>query len=467
MSSQSTEELRPILTQILSRAQVQEYRLLPFEETESILQCYTDVSPSNTTLQEWTVLLGKQLVLTLLTEKTFETLLSQHFYHSVQAQAQLIASEDILEQILKTAHGLQSSDVHFEVFADTARVRFRLDGKLKTFFTPPKTEYPSLINKIKIKAQLDISEKRLPQDGRISMQTQSGEEVDLRVSSLPTLHGEKLVLRILSRDAGLHTLEELGFYSADLKIYREQLKNTQGLILLSGPTGAGKTTTLYATLKELNTSTTNILTIEDPIEYTLEGINQVQLKDAIGLSFPNALRSFLRQDPDIIMVGEIRDEATAQMAVRAALTGHLVLATLHTNSAWGSLTRLIDMGIPPFLLMETLRLSVAQRLVRRLCPECAESTEVWPKNITPIKEGVTHRVPMGCNQCFHTGYRGRVALYELLPMQTSLKEAFLEKALSEQQYQSYHSYTTLKQQAFRLVTEGITSVDEVYSLLAF
>ena len=463
MSSSSTLELRPILTQLLSREQVQDYRLLPYAKSKTHLHCYTDAAPSNATLQEWTVLLGKQLILTPLETQQFETLLSQHFYRRVAAETQLIASEDVLEQILKTAHALQSSDVHFEIFADNTRVRFRLDGKLKTFFTPPISDYPALINKIKIKAQLDISEKRLPQDGRISLKTQNGDEVDLRVSTLPTLHGEKLVLRILSRDAGLHSLDQLGFSQSDLKDYRKQLKNTQGLVLLSGPTGAGKTTTLYATLKELNKSSTNILTIEDPIEYTLEGINQVQLKDSIGLSFPRALRSFLRQDPDIIMVGEIRVEATAQMAVRAALTGF----HLHTNSAWGSLNRLIDMGIPAFLLMETLRLSVAQRLVRRLCKHCKTKSSQWPSAIEPPQKKVTHWEAVGCNHCFHTGYSGRVALYELLPMQEELKTAFLNHSITEKDYQSEHPYTTLKQQAWQLIKSGTSSLEEVYSLVAF
>ena len=342
------KEIEPILDQVFTSAQVHQFRLIPYKESKGILHCYSDQEASVNQRKEWEVLLGKNLQLSLLSKLTFERLLSQHFYRTIASDSQLNVSEDLLDQILKTAHALKSSDVHFEVFDTETRVRFRLDGKLKEFFSISKEDYPAIINKIKIKAQLDIAEKRLPQDGRISLMTKEGDKVDLRVSSLPTLYGEKLVLRILSRDQSLLSLERLGFTSADLATYRQQLKNTQGLIVISGPTGSGKTTTLYATLKEINNPNSNIITIEDPIEYTLTGVNQVQLKEAIGLTFPKALRSFLRQDPDIIMVGEIRDEDTAQMAVRAALTGHLVLATLHTNSAWGILTRLQNMGIPSF-----------------------------------------------------------------------------------------------------------------------
>lgn len=460
-----TDQLKPIRTDLLTSEQVKVFRLLPYAQEDHYLYAYTDQSPTKAQHQEWRVLLGKSLQLTSIETPLFETLFSKHFYRSIAQEEQLRASDDVLEKILKTAHGLQSSDVHFEAFASSARVRFRLDGKLKTFYHLKLKDYPALINKIKIKAQLDISEKRMPQDGRISLTTQAGKQLDLRVSSLPTLHGEKLVLRILSRENQLQSLDQLGFTPADLLLFRQQLKSTQGLILLSGPTGAGKTTTLYAGLHELNQPATNILTIEDPIEYTLEGINQVQLNSGIGLTFPKALRSFLRQDPDIIMVGEIRDEATAQMAVRAALTGHLVLATLHTNSAWGSLGRLIDMQIPPFLLMETLRLSVAQRLVRRLCLNCAVVDSQWPKNITPPRGINRHKIAVGCNHCYHTGYSGRIALYEMFPMSDGLKLAFLEKKWTENQFQNHHPYKTLQQQAWRLIKDQISSIEELYPLL--
>ena len=462
----STSPSIEVLTDVLSFEQVHQFRLIPFAQTATHLHCYSDQPLTLAKQKEWEVLLGKFIQLKLLPSEEFETLLSTHFYTSIASDAQLNVSDDVLDQIIKTAHGLQSSDVHFEVYETTTRVRFRLDGKLKAFYSIAKTEYPAIINKIKIKAQLDIAEKRLPQDGRISFTTNAGEKVDLRISSLPTLYGEKLVLRILSRDKGLLSLDNLGFSPEDLTTYRKQLKNTQGLVIISGPTGSGKTTSLYATLKEINRPTTNILTIEDPIEYTLDGITQVQLKESIGLTFPKALRAFLRQDPDVIMVGEIRDEATAQMAVRAALTGHLVLATLHTNSAWGIMSRLENMGVPSFLLLETLKLSMAQRLVRKLCVHCKELLPVFPKDVIPPKEVKEHHQAKGCNQCYHTGYVGRIALYELLPLTPALKAAYLSAPNDEASYRKTQAHASLKEQAWELIQTGITSLEEVYSFVA-
>src|SRR5690606_16346772 len=286
-------------------------------------------------------------------------------------------SSDFLERLLLMAKEIGSSDIHFEPYEQRCRVRFRLDGKLKEHFVVSLEEYPVIGNKLKIRAGLDISEKRLPQDGRITVKTDR-DEFDIRVSTLPTLYGEKIVLRLISKDANHIDLERLGFTKAELKSYKNGIKRPNGIILISGPTGSGKTTTLYATLKYLNDGETNILTIEDPIEYTLEGINQVQLKENIGLDFASTLRTFLRQDPNIIMMGEIRDVKTANMAIRAALTGHLVLSTIHTNSAWATISRLIDMGVPHFLIANTLNMSVAQRLVRMLCSDCKEERPIDP-----------------------------------------------------------------------------------------
>ena len=268
-----------------------------------------------------------------------------------------------------TAKNYGSSDIHIEPYEKYSRVRFRIDGHLIEQFKVNQSQYPQIVNQVKIKAGLDISQKRLSQDGRIAINAE-GNEFDIRVSCLPTLHGEKIVMRILKRDTSDINLEHLGFTKKELQVYKEGIKNPNGIILISGPTGSGKTTTLYGTLKLLNEESRNITTIEDPIEYTLEGINQVQLKEDIGFDFPSALRTFLRQDPDIIMVGEIRDEKTANMAIKAALTGHLVFSTIHTNSAWATISRLIDMNIPPFLIASTLKISMAQRLVRKLCPKC-------------------------------------------------------------------------------------------------
>lgn len=315
---------------------------------------------------------------------------------------------------------------------------------------------------------MDISEKRLPQDGRINISTEL-EDFDIRVSSLPTLHGEKMVLRILSKNNVAIQLTKLGFTTDELKTYRRSVKKPNGIILISGPTGSGKTTTLYATLKELNKEDTNILTIEDPIEYTLEGVNQVQLKESIGLDFASTLKTFLRQDPDVIMVGEIRDVATANMAIRAALTGHLVLSTIHTNSAWGTVSRLIDMGVPSFLIASTLNVSVAQRLVRKLCDSCKEETVISDEETEEYGDfqGLVHKhyKAVGCEHCYQTGYKGRKAIYEIIPIDQEMIRAIKQEVLSVDAYLEEKKIKTLKSNALTLVEQGVTSIDEVYAIL--
>jgi len=331
-----------------------------------------------------------------------------------------------------------------------------------------RDEYPALINKIKIYANLDIAEKRLPQDGRINFKQQD-QQFDIRVSILPTLYGEKVVLRLLNSDATEIDLNSLGFSKFDLDNYLQGVKKPNGILLISGPTGSGKTTTLYATLKLLNKETRNILTIEDPVEYTLEGINQVQLKESIGLSFSAALRTFLRQDPDVIMVGEIRDTETANMAIRAALTGHLVLSTIHTNSAWGTVSRLIDMGVPPFLVANTLNTTAAQRLVRLLCPYCKKqevfSNELYPKQFKPYHK-VSHQFKaQGCEQCYYTGYKSRKAVYEVIPIDQELAFEIKNGNMYIQALLKERGIQTLAENAFNIFSEGLTSIDEIYPLL--
>jgi len=375
---------------------------------------------------------------------------------------------DFLKKLIREAHELGSSDIHLEPYEDKCRVRIRIDGKLVERYEIPMIDYPPIVNKIKIQSHLDIAEKRLPQDGRIEFR-EDEVKFDIRVSVLPTLHGEKIVMRLLSKDAMSIDLERLGFDKKDLDVYKQAIRKPHGIVLISGPTGSGKTTTLYATLKLLNEETRNIITIEDPIEYTLEGINQVQLKESIGLDFAAAMRTFLRQDPDVIMLGEIRDKDTAQMAIRAALTGHLVFSTIHTNSAWGTITRLSDMGIPSFLIANTINLSVAQRLVRTLCPECKQKENVLPdafpsnfRNKTNLKE---HYVPIGCESCFYTGYNGRKAIYELIPIDTELAECIKEGVSYVDDKLADRQIKKLSQRAFELLEAGETSLEEVYSLL--
>lgn len=385
-----------------------------------------------------------------------------------QVDAGNVKADDFLPMLISEAKSLGSSDIHIETYEEKCRVRIRIDGMLIERYTISKNEYPSLINKIKIKANLDIAEKRLPQDGRIFFSTDD-HKFDIRVSVLPTLHGEKIVLRLLSNDAANIDIELLGFSKKELADYIEGIKKPHGIILISGPTGSGKTTTLYATLKILNKEKSNILTIEDPIEYTLEGINQVQLKESIGLTFASALRSFLRQDPDIIMLGEIRDGETAQMAIRAALTGHLVLSTIHTNSAWGTISRLIDMGVPPFLLASTINTTVAQRLLRLLCNECKEEQnfekEFYPKTFNAPQNVTKHYLAKGCEHCHYTGYKGRKAVYEVIPIDYELAENIKNNNFTIDELLKQRNIKTLRDNAFELFKNGQTTIDEIYPIL--
>ncbi len=456
------------LLQLISSEQAYHYNIIPVEAQNGTLTFKSDNS-TEALKQELQIVLGKHIELIPETSENIKNYLSTNFRKRDQNISEdLHYSTDFLEKLLLTAKEIGSSDIHFEPYEYKCRVRLRLDGKLKEQFVISLEEYPIIINKLKIKAGLDISEKRLPQDGRITVKT-NADEFDIRVSSLPTLHGEKMVLRILSKDANHIDLEDLGFTLKELKTYKETIKKPNGIVLISGPTGSGKTTTLYATLKLLNDDRTNILTIEDPIEYTLEGVNQVQLKENIGLDFASTLRTFLRQDPDIIMVGEIRDAKTANMAIRAALTGHLVLSTIHTNSAWATISRLIDMGIPSFLIASTLNVSVAQRLVRQLCNHCKQEQSVT-KDIFPqhfkIPKGLTsHFTAIGCNECYHTGYHGRNAIYEIIPITKTLVSHIKNNDLEINDYLEEYNITTLKNNAIALIKQGVTSVEEVYALL--
>ncbi|MFV5701707.1 GspE/PulE family protein [Flavobacterium sp. XS2P12] len=457
------------IQQLVKAEQAFHYRIIPIEEIGDQIVLKTDVADIVSLQSELSILLGFPTQLVEDTTENINRYLSTNYRKSSSNTVSSIHySVDFLEKIVVNAKEIGSSDIHFEPYEKNARVRFRLDGKLKEQFHIATDEYPILINKIKIRAQLDISEKRLPQDGRITIVTDQ-EDFDIRVSILPTLHGEKVVLRILSKNTSHIDINALGFTEKELITYLENIKKPNGIVLISGPTGSGKTTTLYATLKKLNLPNTNILTVEDPIEYTLEGINQVQLRENIGLDFATTLRAFLRQDPDIIMVGEIRDVNTANMAIRAALTGHLVLSTIHTNSAWATVSRLVDMGIPSFLIASTLNLSVAQRLVRKLCNHCKSeqpiSTALFPTGFEIPGNIKTHYEAVGCEQCYHTGYSGRKAIYEILPIDNELSNLIKNNQLAIDHYIEEKEIFTLKKNALSLIQEGTTSIDEVFSLL--
>ncbi len=462
-------QIKTELQQLISAEQAFYYRIIPTSQHQGNLQFKTDHKDQTALRSELEIILGKQVSLTNDSSENIQKYLHLNYRKpKTQSSEQLNYSNDFLLDIIHEAKSIGSSDIHFEIFEKKSRVRFRIDGKLIERYLIPTVEYPSIVNRIKILAQLDISEKRLPQDGRIKIQTEF-EDYDIRVSALPTLFGEKIVLRILSKDSTVIDLDNLGFTGIELKRYKESLKNPNGIILVSGPTGSGKTTTLYATLKLLNTDTANILTIEDPVEYTLEGINQVQLKENIGLDFSRSLKSFLRQDPDIIMVGEIRDIKTANMAIRASLTGHLVLSTIHTNSAWATISRLIDMGVPSFLIASTLKVSIAQRLIRKLCNDCKQLHSIdsgsLPKNSNFPKNIKQHYKAVGCEKCYHTGYSGRKAIYEIIPISKELIENIRNNKLEIDEYLEKNKIATLKINAINLISKGITSIEEVYSIL--
>ena len=473
MSSTDHIALSIELQQAITAEQAWHYSMVPKNVSDEKLEVYVGSSETADQFQdELEVLFGKQIVFETIESDVLRKTLGKYFRRSVATGKVVSVSSNqadgFLEQLIHEAKELGSSDIHIEIYEEKARIRIRIDGMLVERYTVNKTDYPALVNKIKIKANLDISEKRLPQDGRIMMEF-GGRKLDIRVSILPTLHGEKIVMRLLSNDATNIDIEQLGMLPNQLEDYMEGARKPNGILLISGPTGSGKTTTLYATLKILNEEKRNIVTIEDPIEYTLEGINQVQLKESIGLTFAGALRSFLRQDPDIIMLGEIRDGETAQMAIRAALTGHLVLSTIHTNSAWGTVSRLIDMGVPPFLLASTLNTSVAQRLVRLLCPDCKSEepfdASQFPKKYKPIRPVQTHGRPVGCEKCYYTGYRGRTAIYEIIPIDYELGDAIKNERFTITEELNERSVKSLSESAFELFEKRMTSIEEVYALL--
>ncbi|MEC3882006.1 GspE/PulE family protein [Parapedobacter sp. 10938] len=458
---------------LLNAQQAWHYRVIP-KRDGAVMRCYTDRQEGQPEIrEELEMLLGTSVVLELVPKGALTKRLNNYYLpedeRPVSARGEnKTATSDFVTEMIGEAKRLKSSDIHLEIYESRCRVRIRIDGMMVERFQLDKTEYPAVINKIKIQAKLDIAEKRLPQDGRIHFED-GGRGFDIRVSILPTLHGEKVVLRLLSNNASNISMETLGFSEQDLNHYLEGIRRPNGLVLISGPTGSGKTTTLYATLKLLNKETRNILTVEDPIEYTLEGINQVQLKENIGLTFASALRTFLRQDPDVIMVGEIRDMDTAAMAIRASLTGHLVLSTIHTNSAWGTVSRLIDMGIPPFLLAGTLNTTAAQRLVRMLCPHCKIEQEfhkgLYPRTFNPKRELESHYIANGCNKCHHVGYSGRLAVYEIIPIDQQLTERIKQNQLDVADHLLELGVKTLAENAFELFAEGKTSLEEIYSIL--
>ncbi len=471
-------QLHSELKKLISVEQAWHYGIVPFKNEGNTLHFLVNEKKSLGDFKsELEVILGKTICLQNEDPQQLEKLLLINYPRanndlttttSINNSQRLNVNDNhFLETLVREAKDLRSSDIHIETYSEKCRIRFRVDGVLIDRHQLTKLEYPTLINKIKIAASCDIAEKRMPQDGRIRFRFNNS-NLDIRVSILPTLYGEKIVLRLLGSDASHISIQTLGFNPQELQRYEMAVKKPNGIILISGPTGSGKTTTLYATLKIINKPTNNILTIEDPIEYTLDGINQVQLKEEIGLSYTEALRTFLRQDPDVIMLGEIRDPQTAQMAIRAALTGHLVLSTIHTNSAWGTISRLVDMGIAPYLLASTLNLSVAQRLLRLLCPHCKKEQKLdvkeLPENYRHIKTE-NHFIAGGCGKCYYSGYKGRKAIYEVINVTKELIEFIKENTTNIDAYLTKNKISKLSENALQFFLNGETSLEEIYPYL--
>jgi len=380
----------------------------------------------------------------------------------------------LVNYVLLSAIKKGASDIHIEPYEKSFRVRFRIDGVLYEEHKPPLKLKNAIVSRLKIMASLDIAERRLPQDGRIKLKIGKGKEMDFRVSVLPTLYGEKVVLRLLDKSNLQLDMTKLGFDAKPLGDFKDAIHQPYGMVLVTGPTGSGKTTTLYSALSELNKVSENISTAEDPVEFNLPGVNQVQMHEEIGLNFAAALRSFLRQDPDIIMVGEIRDYETAEIAVKAALTGHMVLSTLHTNDAPSTINRLLNMGVEPFLVTASVNLILAQRLARKVCPECKTPVETNPQTLIDLGASpedarqIQLYKGVGCRTCNNTGYKGRIALYEVMVLSDPLKELVLQGAsAAEIKAESIRQgMATLRQAGIGKLKEGTTTIEEVLRVTA-
>lgn len=375
----------------------------------------------------------------------------------------------LVNQIMTGAMSSRASDIHVEPFEDHLTIRYRIDGVMQEQDSPAPQLIPAIISRIKLMARLNIAERRLPQDGRIQLRAQ-GKEIDMRVSTVPTMYGESIVMRILDKKSIKLDLETLGFSDENFQKIQDQLKQPHGVLLVTGPTGSGKTTTLYSALSQLNTTETKILTVEDPVEYELEGINQIQANPKIGLTFSDALRSIVRQDPDVIMIGEMRDAETARIAIQSALTGHLVLSTIHTNDAGSGVTRLLDMGVEDYLLTSSVNGILAQRLVRRLCPQCRSSKPAEPEIVEELE--LRRYQPTGdlkvwqangCPACSNTGYKGRSAVHEVLIMDDDIRRLVLKHAdggaIQEQAVKA--GMTTLYEDGIKKALDGVTTLEEV------
>ena len=409
---------------------------------------------------------------TELAEKAVEEFKSQANFQEIVDE---VEDEDIVNApmvrlvntVISQAVRSRASDIHIEPFEKNVRIRYRVDGELKEVMSPAKSTHSALVTRIKIMGKMDISEKRIPQDGRVETIIEN-HAIDMRISVLPTVYGEKIVIRLLDRNAIIVGKEELGFTEHNLNLFDKIIKAPEGIILLTGPTGSGKTTTLYTILKELNQINKNIITVEDPVEYRLHGVNQVQVNTKAGLTFASGLRSILRQDPDVVMVGEIRDAETAQIATRAAITGHLVLSTLHTNDTASSISRLVDMGIETYMVSSSVMGIIAQRLVKKICTKCKESYEATKEELHFLgtDEPVTLHKGRGCNACSGTGYSGRTAIHEVLVMDREIRNLINEKKSIDEikDIARTKGLKTLNESCRDLVLSGTTTMEQLIKI---
>ena len=464
---------------------LRDYRFIPLEEKDGTIKIMVPEDYNYQDVEEIRFITGKDVEVVIASKEDFsrelQERLSKEDIHiegeeeSTQEGLDLLHAQDdspavsLVNSMLIKASTVGASDIHFEPYEDQAVVRLRMDGVLHDVLTVPSSTYQSVVSRIKVMSNLNVAEKRVPQDGRIRVKI-GNKDLDIRVSVVPTVFGERVVLRLLDRTGSLLTLEELGLEKEDEKNVRSLAKKPYGIVLVTGPTGAGKSTTLYAMLLYVKDPKKNIITIEDPVEYQIKGISQIQVNPKVGLTFATGLRSVLRQDPDIIMVGEIRDSETADIAVHAALTGHLVLSTLHTNDAPSAVTRLADMGIEPFLIASSLEGVIAQRLVRRICGDCREPYEPSDEELRELglkSKNVTFYRGRGCDQCLGTGYRGRIAIFEVLLIDEDLKTLITrtQDANEIKRLARSKGYRTMVEDGIEKVLKGITTSSEVISVV--
>jgi general secretion pathway protein E len=476
------------------------YNLVALEESDgNVLKVATCTPLQPHPMDDLSAMIGAEIDPVLAPRVEITTLLARAYRHKADGVDEALAdvnedgnfagladqieeSEDVLDvankapiiklvnTILFQALKLRASDVHFQSYADRMQVRFRIDGILYDMDPIPRKVQEAIVSRIKVMGKMDIAERRLPQDGRASIRIGDG-EVDVRISSIPTTNGERIVMRLLDKTAKVFTLDEIGLAPKNLAMLREYLNFSHGIILVTGPTGSGKTTTLYAAMSEVDTTRKNVLTIEDPVEYSLPGVSQVQVNVKKGLTFAHGLRSFLRQDPDVMMVGEIRDLETAEVAIRAALTGHLVFSTVHTNDAASTVTRMVDQGVEPYLVSSSIVLVIAQRLVRTICKHChtySPITDEWAAKlkkvgIDPELMGGRIAVGKGCDECFQSGYAGRTAIYEFMEIDENLRTQIMESSTAARMKRSAveRGMITLREDGRQKILAGQTTPDEV------